>query len=317
MRADPRAAMVFHIGTRNAPKNIVSRKCGDRTQRLAKSGVEIGQKRGHLLVAEPAGKGRHHSLPFHNDRAHRVVGKRRTAGQNRLREKTMQVGRHLLQLEVVVLVAVGAASSVEMLPFLLLRGECRLRMAAGDQVKYKNTEEQKQSGGTRHRDHSSVRSVGYADRMDTAESNDERSGPGVSAGWTRLEHAAQNRCFGCGVENPRGLHLEFERNAEGTVRCHTVVPDLYEGPPGYVHGGILATLLDEAMSKSVRLQGVRAVTRHLEADYRLPVPSQTAIVIEGRCVRNEGRKYWAEAVILDAGNRVLVRGKGLFIALER
>jgi len=131
-----------------------------------------------------------------------------------------------------------------------------------------------------------------------------------------LPHSAQNRCFGCGQNNPRGLQLRFFLAPDGTVVCPVEVPDLYEGPPGYLHGGILATLLDEAMSKAVRAQGLTAMTRHMEVDYRLPVPSGAALSVEARLLRSEGRKHWTEAEIRDNAGRALARGKGLFVEVK-
>jgi uncharacterized protein (TIGR00369 family) len=133
---------------------------------------------------------------------------------------------------------------------------------------------------------------------------------------TPLAHAAQNRCFGCGEANPTGLQLEFLLAADGTVVCPVTIPDSFEGHPGYLHGGIIATLLDETMSKSVRAQGLTAMTRHMEVDYRLPVPSGTPIRMEGRIVRSEGRKHWVEAHVLDGEGKSLAHGKGLFVEVR-
>jgi uncharacterized protein (TIGR00369 family) len=133
---------------------------------------------------------------------------------------------------------------------------------------------------------------------------------------TPLAHAAQNRCFGCGQANPTGLHLEFLLAEDSSVVCLASVPDTFEGPQGYLHGGIIATLLDEAMSKSVRARGFTAMTRHMEVDYLRPVPSSTPIRLEGHVTRNEGRKHWTEARILDAERTVLAIGKGLFIEVR-
>ena len=133
---------------------------------------------------------------------------------------------------------------------------------------------------------------------------------------TPLAHAAQNRCFGCGQANPSGLHLEFLLAEDSSVVCLASVPDTFEGPQGYLHGGIIATLLDEAMSKSVRARGFTAMTRHMEVDYQRPVPSSTPIRLEGHVTRNEGRKHWTEARILDAERTVLAIGKGLFIEVR-
>ena len=124
---------------------------------------------------------------------------------------------------------------------------------------------------------------------------------------------AQNRCFGCGEANPGGLHLKFFLTEEHHVVCFVTVGDSFEGPKGYVHGGIIATLLDETMSKAVRAHGLVAMTRHMEVDYQRPVPSTEEMRLEGRVTRNEGRKHWTEANILDARGHVLAHGKGLFI----
>jgi uncharacterized protein (TIGR00369 family) len=134
---------------------------------------------------------------------------------------------------------------------------------------------------------------------------------------TPLPHTAQNRCFGCGVANPIGLHLEFFLAGDGKVVAMADVADTFEGPHGLLHGGIIATLLDEIMSKAVRSHGIVAMTRHMEVDYLRPVPSLTPIRLEARVTRNEGRKHWAEASIENREGKVLAQGKGLFIEVRR
>jgi uncharacterized protein (TIGR00369 family) len=125
-----------------------------------------------------------------------------------------------------------------------------------------------------------------------------------------------NRCFGCGEANPIGLHLEFLLAPDRSVVSLPVVADTFEGHPGYLHGGVIATLLDEAMSKAVRARGFTAMTRHMEVDYLRPVPSRASLRLEGRVTRNEGRKHWTEAKILDAEGTTLAQGKGLFIEVR-
>jgi uncharacterized protein (TIGR00369 family) len=133
---------------------------------------------------------------------------------------------------------------------------------------------------------------------------------------TPMSHAAQNRCFGCGEANPVGLHLKFFLADDSSVVCLAEIADTYEGPPGYLHGGIIATLLDETMSKAVRARGVTAMTRHMEVDYLRPVPSAKPVRLEGRVTKSEGRKHWVEAKILDAEGTPLAAGKGLFIEVR-
>jgi uncharacterized protein (TIGR00369 family) len=133
---------------------------------------------------------------------------------------------------------------------------------------------------------------------------------------TPMDHSAQNRCFGCGEANANGLHLKFLLAADQSVVCLPVVPDTFEGPLGYLHGGIIATLLDETMSKAIRARGFIAMTRQMEVDYLRPVPSGAPLRLEGRVTRNEGRKHWGEARIVDAHGTVLAQGKGLFIEVR-
>jgi uncharacterized protein (TIGR00369 family) len=136
---------------------------------------------------------------------------------------------------------------------------------------------------------------------------------------TPMAHKAQNRCFGCGPANAGGLHLDFFLAEDRSVVSLPVVPATFDGHVGYLHGGIIATLLDEAMSKSVRARGFTAMTRHLEVDYLRPVPSAAPLRLEGRVTRSEGRKHWSEARILDRHGALLAQSKGLFIevALEK
>ena len=127
----------------------------------------------------------------------------------------------------------------------------------------------------------------------------------------------QNRCFACGPANPGGLQMDIFLTEDRTVVITPVLPPAYDGHPGYVHGGIIATMLDEAMSKSVRARGCPAsMTRHMEIDYLRPVPSSAPLRIEGRVTHHEGRKHWSEAKILNANGTVLAQSKGLFVQIS-
>lgn len=133
---------------------------------------------------------------------------------------------------------------------------------------------------------------------------------------TPMAHKAQNRCFGCGPANVTGLQLEFLLAEDGSVVCVPTISDKFEGPAGYLHGGIIATLLDEAMSKSVRALGLTAMTRQMEVEYLRPVHSGAPLRLEGRLVRSERRNHWTEARILSPRGHVLAEAKGLFIEVR-
>src|ERR1700712_5346815 len=109
----------------------------------------------------------------------------------------------------------------------------------------------------------------------------------------------QNHCFGCGPENPEGLHLTFVIDAPNLEEItSTAIVNLsrrYEGPPGYIHGGIIATLMDEAMSKLNRPLDVLAMTRHMEVDYLRPCPLGIDLKLVGRHLSRDGRKLYHSA----------------------
>jgi uncharacterized protein (TIGR00369 family) len=132
-----------------------------------------------------------------------------------------------------------------------------------------------------------------------------------------LAHGALNGCFGCGDDNPAGLHLQFFVDEEQRVLCRVHLDRQFQGPPGHAHGGIIATLLDEAMSKANRHRNITAMTRHMSIDYRRPVPLETDLVLEGWSEKDpgsaSGRKHQCSAEIRDASGTVLASATGIFI----
>ena len=132
-----------------------------------------------------------------------------------------------------------------------------------------------------------------------------------------MPQSAESLCFGCSASNPVGLRLSFFLSPDRSVVAYPTVSDEFTGMRGYLHGGILATLLDEAMSKSLRAHQISALTRQMEVNYLRPVPSQRRLRLEGRLLRSEGRKHWSEARILDERGHTLAESTGLFVEVHR
>jgi uncharacterized protein (TIGR00369 family) len=121
-------------------------------------------------------------------------------------------------------------------------------------------------------------------------------------------------CYACGPDNPQGMRLKFAVYPEDpVVRATFTLAHRYQGPPASVHGGIIATLVDEAMGKLSRLDGVVAMTAELNVEYLRPVPLGRKILIEARPAEHRGRSYWRECTIHDAKGTLLVRGRGRFV----
>jgi len=60
----------------------------------------------------------------------------------------------------------------------------------------------------------------------------------------------KNYCFACGRNNPDGMRLKFSYDEERNCFVSRFrLGKRFTGPPGHCHGGIIATILDEAMAK--------------------------------------------------------------------
>ncbi len=124
---------------------------------------------------------------------------------------------------------------------------------------------------------------------------------------------AFHRCFGCGPAHPSGLHVRVFKTDDGVI-SPIVVPKEYEGPPGAVHGGIVAAYLDEILGgAAVRATGKIAVTGELTVRYVQPAPSQTPLLGRGRLVADHGRYVDVEGSLEEFGTaRVVATARGRF-----
>jgi len=127
----------------------------------------------------------------------------------------------------------------------------------------------------------------------------------------------KNHCFVCGPNNLDGMHLRFTYDeARNCFVGRFRLGKRYTGPPGHCHGGIIATILDEAMGKVNKLRDVVAVTSEMTVNYLKPVPLKHPLRVESREVEVKGRKHINMAEILNEKGEVLARSQGLFIAID-
>ncbi|HEX3986306.1 MAG TPA: PaaI family thioesterase [Acidobacteriaceae bacterium] len=138
---------------------------------------------------------------------------------------------------------------------------------------------------------------------------------GLPSALTPLAHGALNRCFGCGLENPSGLRLRFFIDADLNIVCRLRLAGRFAGPPGHAHGGIIATLLDEAMSKANRARGIVAMTRALDVQYLRPVPLGQPLVLTARHVSTTGRRHHIEGALRDTFGHALATATAVFVTV--
>ncbi len=125
----------------------------------------------------------------------------------------------------------------------------------------------------------------------------------------------ENRCFGCGGANDDGMKLTFvQDNEKRRIVGRFVLGERYQGGGGMGHGGIIATLLDEAMGKVCRFREVRAVTAELSVQYLKPVSVRDEIIVEGwEEGEQKGRNLFHVGEIRNSAGDVLARGKARFV----
>lgn len=109
-------------------------------------------------------------------------------------------------------------------------------------------------------------------------------------------------CFVCGPRNESGLMARFETDAEKrSAVCRLVVPARFQGWRQMVHGGIVATLLDEACIYACRAGGGNFVTGEIRVRYRQPVPVDTPLTVRAEVVGGRRRLLEARALLEIAG----------------
>jgi acyl-coenzyme A thioesterase PaaI-like protein len=118
-----------------------------------------------------------------------------------------------------------------------------------------------------------------------------------------LHPAGRSACFVCGDDNPSGMKLKFRVTAEGESEAEWTPVAAWEGYPGLIHGGLISTVLDEAMSKAVASTQVRTLTAEMRVRYRRMVETGGRFVIRGKVTERGRRMIRAEAwLVSEAGD---------------
>jgi acyl-coenzyme A thioesterase PaaI-like protein len=128
----------------------------------------------------------------------------------------------------------------------------------------------------------------------------------------RLE--VNNRCFGCGADNARGLRMQIERRGDEWVSRLTV-PEHFQGWAEIAHGGFLCTVMDEVMGWAARGGAGDALTARLDARFLQPVAVGREIAVRGRMTQRRGRVVRARAQIELEDGTVAAKATGVFVIM--
>ena len=118
-------------------------------------------------------------------------------------------------------------------------------------------------------------------------------------------------CFGCGSENPVGLHLDI-KSGQGTAAAEWTVTENYVGWDDTLHGGILALIADEVMGHVVDLRREKIVTAHLEMDFLAPIRLGDTLRCEAKKSSTGRRSVKTEALITVNGETA-AKSSGVYV----
>lgn len=129
--------------------------------------------------------------------------------------------------------------------------------------------------------------------------------------------AVDHWCFGCGNLNEHGLQLRFRAHGSQAVWADFTPAHGQEGYLGMTHGGILATVLDEAMSWAITHTGAFGVTARMSVTYRNPARIGSPVRVIGEVLRMRSRTVETRAEIREVASDALIAGaEGRFVLVS-
>lgn len=123
------------------------------------------------------------------------------------------------------------------------------------------------------------------------------------------------QCLMCGSDNPLSFGLTFHADNDGVVYGSFQTHDGLQGYDGYVHGGVISSLLDSAMTHCLFHQGVKAVTGELNIRFKSPVPCKATLDLRAWVALARTPLYYVEAELLYE-QQVMARAKAKFMETE-
>jgi uncharacterized protein (TIGR00369 family) len=118
-------------------------------------------------------------------------------------------------------------------------------------------------------------------------------------------------CFICGEKNPIGLKLRLRTDPErGESAADVVFPSDFQGWAGIVHGGLVASVLDEALIYAAGSKGHMCVTGEITVRFAKPARTGIAYALKGRFLEDKGRIVLVESFLLDADGQEVAKATG-------
>jgi len=138
-------------------------------------------------------------------------------------------------------------------------------------------------------------------------------------GWTPVQPFPSLDPHSFLVANPSGESIRiayFCGPEAGVLYAKAWFGRETQGPPGHVHGGAMAAVLDEAMGGVCWMNGHRTVAAKITVSFLAMLPLETETTVESRVERTEGRKIYVRARLFRAGAVPVAEADGLFVVLK-
>lgn len=124
-----------------------------------------------------------------------------------------------------------------------------------------------------------------------------------------------NHCFVCGQDNPQGMRIVFRMDGN-ICRGEYTVPQHQCGFEGVAHGGIVFSLLDDAMANWLYVQGESAYTARCEIRYREPAATAEPLLLESEQISRRGRRAVMQGRVRRAADgKLLAEAEAVFVVI--
>ena len=130
-----------------------------------------------------------------------------------------------------------------------------------------------------------------------------------------MEFRDDGMCFVCGPDNPIGLKLNFSLKDDGTLETRFRPQKVHQGYADVVHGGILATVLDEVMVNLLHKLGQKAVTARMEVTLKRPAQVGQELVFTAQLVKETRRTLEVCSQAQTADGTVVAEARGTLMKL--
>ncbi len=123
-------------------------------------------------------------------------------------------------------------------------------------------------------------------------------------------------CFVCGKDNPQGFRLQFEHPKKGLLTATVVFSKHHQGYKNIVHGGMIATVLDEIMVNLAWKEGTPVVTGELKVRLKKTATVGEKVYLEGKIDKEEGRIVYTSSTAKNAKGEILATAKASCLRIK-